>query len=123
DLTRLRTEQLADLVADPPRRGRPFGAEPRGNQPLAPLAADDFGEPLASRLRQRAERITVEVDQPLAQLETLAKRRKRIGGIERRHIGSEDRFGHASSLRIARTGLAPAPTMRSGNATSSYRPG
>src|SRR3546814_7057852 len=54
---------------------------------------------------------------------TLAKRRQRIGGVERRHVGGEHRVGHRISLKIARTGLASAPTMRSGSATSSYRPG
>src|SRR3546814_8252751 len=63
DLTGVRAEQPADLVADAPRRGRPFSTEPRGDQPLAPFAPDDLRQPLTRCLGQSAKRIAVEVDE------------------------------------------------------------
>src|SRR3546814_6767070 len=67
--------------------------------------------------------MAVEVDEAFGQVEAVAERRKRIGGVERRHVGGKHRVGHMISLKMARTGLASAPMMRSGSATSSYRPG
>src|SRR3546814_6100048 len=84
-------------------------------------SSDLLRQPLTRCLGQSAKRIAVEVDEAFAQVEAVAERRKRIGGVERRHVGGKQRVGHAISLKMARTGLASAPMMRSGSATSSDR--
>src|SRR3546814_8497052 len=82
----------------------------------------DARQPVGGRLGQRAQRIAVKIDQAVAQMKAGAEMRERIGRVEARHIGGKQRFGHGKSLNIARTGLTSAPTLRSGRATSSYRP-
>ena len=121
-LAGLRAEQRRDLVADPLRRADPVGAEPRGDQPLSPFLGHRRRETRCRRLGQRAERIAVDIDQPVAQPELVAKRRQRIARVEIGDFG-ETILHFASSRRIARTGLASAAAIFSGSAISSYSPG
>src|SRR3546814_11349645 len=87
--------------------------------PFAPLLSDHTRQPVGGRLGQRAERIAVEIDEAVAELEAIAETRERIGRVALRGIGGEARPGQCKSLKIARTGRASAPTMPSGTATSS----
>src|SRR3546814_12593759 len=84
--------------------------------PFAPLLSYHTRQPVGGRLGQRAERIAVEIDEAVAELEAIAETRERIGRVEFRGIGGEERPGPGKSLQIARTGLASAPTLRSGSA-------
>ncbi len=109
-------DQARDLVADALRQIDPAGAVPAADQIAPPLVAQDLLHARRGGPGQRAERIAVQVDQARRQLELLAQRGQRIGGVERQRVVP----GHlGSSLSTARTGDAQAVVSFSGSAISS----
>ena len=84
-LTRTGAQQRGDLVADARRHRHPAGRIPAADQALAPLLADQLLHPRRGSARQQPQRVAVEVDQAAAlrQMELVAQRRERIGGVQR----------------------------------------
>ena len=117
-----RPDERGDLVADALRQVDPAGRVPAADQALAPFALEHLGDPRRGDARQHAERIAVEIDQPLGHDELVAQRGERIVVIELQEVVAVHRLGGdsaGSSRRIARTGLASAWTSFSGRAISS----
>ena len=113
-----RTDQPGDLVADAQRQIDPGMLRPAPDEIVAPLGLDDSGDPRCRRLGQGAERVAVEIDDPLRQREAIAEGGERIGAVERYGIGTvEAHLG--SSRKTARTGAASRPARNSGKAISS----
>ena len=90
-LVRLGADQGRHLGAEPLRRADPVVGVPAPDQRIAPLLGDHLPHPLARRLGHRPERIAVEVDQAVGQVEALAQRPQRIGSV------GGDRFGVGSA--------------------------
>ena len=64
-----RANEAADPVADARRCVHPARLAPAPNQHLAPLVAEQAGDAIARRERQGAERVAVEIDDPLREVE------------------------------------------------------
>src|SRR5690606_36732862 len=66
-------DQPRDPIADAPRLLHPAGLIPAADQHLAPLGLDDLARPLRRRPGQRTQRIAVEIDDALGQVEARAR--------------------------------------------------
>ena len=83
DLAGRGPDQRRERVADAARRVDPAGVVPAADQPAPPFARHRVGESRGRRARQRAERIAVEVDEAVGQVEAGAQMRDRVGRVER----------------------------------------
>ena len=87
-------DQWCDPVGDPAADLHPAGVVPRADQAFAPLPAHHVLDPLGDTPRQRTERVPVEVDQPVGQLEAAhglagsSKRRSRARVSSARNVTS-----------------------------------
>ena len=86
-----RANEAADPVADARRCVHPARLAPAPNQHLAPLVAEQAGDAIARRERQGAERVAVEIDDPLREVE------EGFGACE---------VGHRRGRRASRAGRA-----------------
>ena len=104
DLSRRGAHEPRDLVAHAARQVDPPGVVPAPDQPLAPLAPDDVRHARGRRLRQGAERVAVEVDEPVGKDEPVAEGRERVGGVETLGVLARD---HGAILSDAIEGAKP----------------
>ncbi len=128
---RLGADQLADLLADAQRQRHPAVAVPRPDQLAAPLALHHFRQPRFRRPRQRAERIAVQIDHSVRQLEQLPEPRQRIGAIERVQVAhaapivpsrSAKRRTESSPNSVGRSAGARSCTVKPARAANSRLP-
>src|SRR5665213_1197135 len=82
-LPRCRSEQRSDAVAEPDGHVEPAGAVPASDQVVAPLLLDRAVQKTNSGARQRAQRISIEIDHALGKNEAVAKAAKWVDGIAR----------------------------------------
>ena len=71
-----------ELGGDPDRPVDPAMLVPAGDQIVTPLPLGGFRQHRGRCRWQRAERIAVEIDQPVGKAETLTRESKRIGRVE-----------------------------------------
>ncbi len=88
-------DELADEIPDVHGQLEP-ALPPTANQPATPLRSHHVTEPLERRLGQPAQRVSVQVDEPIVgDHEPVAKQRERIRSIERRGaVSGEREAGH-----------------------------
>ena len=99
--------QLSDLRADAQRQADPVMLCPGADQRLAPFSRHHLRNPRGCCLRQRAQRVAVQVDYALRQLEPVSEWRQRIGRIQRGQIVARQR-SHSIVLLQHHAGRRPA---------------
>ena len=110
------TDQSGNLGTQPARGIDPVMRIPGPDQVLAPFLLQDLFHARRDTGGSRAERITVQIDDTIGQVETGFEARQGIGGIEGLDIVA---CFHVSSLSTARTGAASAPAIFRGRAINS----
>jgi hypothetical protein len=76
-------DESSDFLADAELQVDPAVICPTSDQRMPPLLLHHLGHARRRRLRQRAERIAVEIDHAIGQHEAVAERREFVGAIQR----------------------------------------
>ena len=101
--SRRRTHELRDPVAHLLRQREPAMFVPRSDERFAPLLRDGVANPFCDAFGQDAERIAIEVVQPIGDREERSLRRQRIGAVEGLAVGAV----HASLRLVRRRSCMP----------------
>ena len=81
DLTGDRADQRRQHVTEPQRHLKPAGLIPAANKIGSPFVRHHLQHPLQRHTRTGAERIAIEINHPIRQIETRAQAGQRIGGV------------------------------------------
>ena len=109
DLVRLRPDQARDATAKDQRRIDPAFGVPGPDQPLAPGLARRLIQRVRRRAGERPERIAVEIDHALRQVEPVPDETQRIVPVHRRAGVAGHRHRATSSARAAKLASQWAP--------------
>lgn len=97
DIARFGADQRRDACADSSWQIDPICGIPRPDEPIAPLHIDGFAKRGPGSMRQRPERIAVEIDETVRQAERATLGGQRIDGVE---AGGIFAVGHSMPFPI-----------------------
>ena len=105
-------------VADTGREVEPLALLPRTDQPVGPLPGGHAGDPVERGPRRHAERVPVQVHEPLRGDEALAPARQLVGGVPGEGVVPGDHDGELRAGRSVRSPLqltSRLPSIQSGD--------
>ena len=106
-------EEAGELGAHAVRRIHPRVIGPAAHQSARPLVRDELAHARCSAPRRAAERVAVEVEEVVVDLEPLAKRRQRVIVVEPLTERAVDHLRERSGHRSARTSQSSGKKRRS----------
>ena len=117
NLLGFRADEAGELGAAAPWHVVPVVGVPALDQVEAPLVLDDLADAVLGDVGQGAERVAVEIDDAVGQVETLAHPRQRIAGVARQQVvscqGRHRCVRRSVMLRASRAGsIARRPARR-----------